>query len=119
MIGEALFVGGLLKLAAGVRQRLSDADFEAYDVIRKEGTDADWNGYVSWALEEREFPERFPKLDELRESFGRWKRDSRPALPGKVGKCEACDGTSWDRYERDGVEYVRPCPACRPAMVSA
>lgn len=113
-VDEAMvrFTGGLLKLAAAVRQPLHDADFEAYDVLRGLVTVGEWDGYVTWCLATGEWPDHWPKLEELRESLLRWQRERRPKLAGTVGECEACRGTGFEFEERDGQTWVAPCQ-CR------
>lgn len=116
MIDKAAYLTGIAQIAAAVRQRLLDADIEAYDSIRKDGRTEDWTGYVEWCLDTLEFRERFPILADLRDSFERYRREHTPSLPGTVGKCQTCEGRGFEYFERDGRTWTRPCE-CR--MVKA
>lgn len=121
MIELKVFSQGLGSFALAVRQALDPATIGLYHGVLNglSGRDMtrEWGMYVAWCLKTGEWSDWFPKLEELRDSLSRWRIANTPALPGMVSRCEACDGTGFERYIRHGYSWARPCPACRPAVV--
>ena len=121
MIEVKAFSQGLGAFALAVRQPLDPATIKLYhgvlDGLSKSDMTREWGMYVAWCLKTGEWAEWFPKLEELRDSFSRWRIENTPALPGKVGMCETCSDTRFEYYQRDGREWVKPCSVCRPAVV--
>lgn len=84
MIDVEAFGVGLGKLASATRQPLDKLTLEVYHqqleaLSGKPPHDqdwtADWEAYVAWCLDTSAWPELLPKLEELKVSFLRWRRD--------------------------------------------